>query len=145
MPKGVFPAYIVVAASGALIAAALAATARPSVSFSGPTTHGSYTLFLQAQCDGSCDKPGSSVVTQLTAGKNGLETGRCPYGAVPLPRARIRRGFFQSGAWFWLAPKTFAWFYVNGHILSARRVVGKVKAPAACGGTDTYRLRAGSA
>jgi hypothetical protein len=142
--KGVVAACIVAAASSGLIAASLEASSGPGASFAGRTARGTYSLFLRTQCDDGCARHGQ-VVIELTAGRDGVTAGACPYGADQLATARIVHGSFDSGVWVWIASGRFRWLWVFGRLLSPTRVVGVVKGPAVCGGRDTYSLRAAPA
>ena len=142
MRRRVLPASIVAAASLVLITAALTAGAKPGVSFSGPSAHRGYGVFVQLRCGDGCASGDGVAVIQLTAGRPPTAPGPCPYGTNELPSVPIVHGQFSSGQWLWIANRTFVWMWVGGRLVSPTRLVGSVEGPPACGGRDGYTLRA---
>jgi hypothetical protein len=131
---------------GALLATVAVAFAAPlpiGVYYNGVSAHKRYAVSLLTGCDATGCKTTSGVSIDLSVGKKGKTSGKCPYATDALSGGTLKHRRFSASGQFYLTGHRIVTFAMTGKFTSSKRVTGKITGPAACGGSDTFTAKLG--
>jgi hypothetical protein len=126
-----------IAAVAALAVAATAVAVPAGTQYSGSTKHKHYGLTVNTTCTAVGCQKATKVSVEITEGSQAHPHAACAYNDV-IVNAKLKNGKFSVKQKF---AKKHITVSVSGAFGSGK-VKGKVTGPKACGGTDSYSLKA---
>ena len=124
-------------------AVALATAPKANLIYAGRTAHNHYYVNIETRCSGTKCTSASTVAVSVTAGSAGSQSSSCPYSGYEMPVGKLKNGKFSVSTRFLTQSGGTLKFSASGTFTSGgTKVQGSVTGIRACGGTDTFTLKA---